>query len=99
MSTGSPFERKGSYRHWRTASMAADDNRITHGCINVSPAFYTKTIATTFRKGGVFYVLPDTETLQEAIPAYGLDSVEAIAALEAAALDPSKREDGLSVRP
>jgi hypothetical protein len=33
----------------------------------------------------VFYVLPDTETLQQAIPAYGLNSVEAIAALEAAA--------------
>ncbi|HVY87496.1 MAG TPA: hypothetical protein VG942_01415, partial [Hyphomonadaceae bacterium] len=43
-----------------------------------------KVVAPTFRKsGGVFYVLPDTETLQEAIPAYGLNSVEAIAALEA----------------
>ncbi len=71
-------------RTQRLASKKVDDNRITHGCINVSPAFYSKTVATTFKKGGVFYVLPDTETLQEAIPAYGLDSVEAIAALEAA---------------
>ena len=60
----------------------------------MSPAFYSKTIATTFKKGGVFYVLPDTETLQEAIPAYGLDSVEALAALEAAApVLASNRED------
>ncbi len=81
-------------RTQRLSSKRADDNRITHGCINVSPAFYSKTIATTFKKGGVFYVLPDTETLQEAIPAYGLDSVEAIAALEAAALDAANRKDG-----
>jgi hypothetical protein len=81
-------------RTQRLASKIADDNRITHGCINVSPAFYRKTIATTFKKGGVFYVLPDTEALQEAIPAYGLNSVEAIAALEAAAPHATNPEDG-----
>jgi hypothetical protein len=71
-------------RTQRLASKTVDDNRITHGCINVTPTFYARTVAPTFRKGGVFYVLPDTETLQQAIPAYGLNSVEAIAALEAA---------------
>jgi hypothetical protein len=71
-------------RTQRLASKTVDDNRITHGCINVSPTFYAKTVAPTFKKGGVFYVLPDTETLQQAIPAYGLNSVEAIRALEAA---------------
>jgi hypothetical protein len=79
-------------------SKTVDDNRITHGCINVSPAFYAMTVATTFRKGGVFYVLPDTETLQEAIPAYGLNSVEAIAALEAAdPVVPTNGGDGQAV--
>jgi hypothetical protein len=82
-------------RTQRLTSKTVDDNRITHGCINVSPVFYSRTIATTFRKGGVFYVLPDTETLQQAIPAFGLNSVEAIAALGAAApVVPIDREDG-----
>ncbi|MEP7210233.1 MAG: hypothetical protein ABI740_05290 [Alphaproteobacteria bacterium] len=84
-------------RTQRLGSKAADDNRITHGCINVSPIFYSKTVATTFKKGGVFYVLPDTDTLQEAIPAYGLNSVEAIAALQAAAPQSAIPEDSESV--
>jgi hypothetical protein len=85
-------------RTQRLTSRTVDDNRITHGCINVSPVFYSKTIATIFKKGGVFYVLPDTETLQEAIPAYGLDSVEAIAALEAVApVVPTSSEDNASI--
>jgi hypothetical protein len=62
---------KKEKRKERLASATPEDNRITHGCINVSPAFYTKVIASTFKKdGGVFYVLPDTMTLQYAFPAF-----------------------------
>jgi hypothetical protein len=57
-------------RKERLASATPEDNRITHGCINVSPGFYSKIIRPTFRKGGVFYVLPDITPLQMAFPAY-----------------------------
>jgi hypothetical protein len=56
----------------RLVSKTADDNHITHGCINVSATFYGKVVAPIFTKGGVFYVLPDSEPLEAAFPAYGL---------------------------
>jgi hypothetical protein len=59
-------------RKERLASSKADDNRITHGCINVSSAFYSKVVRTTFAKGGVFYVLPDSTPLQTAFPGFEL---------------------------
>ncbi len=59
-------------RTQRLASPKPDDNRITHGCINVSPTFFGKVVAPVFRKGGVFYVLPDSEPVQETFPSFGL---------------------------
>ena len=62
---------KQEKRKTRLSSKTVDDNRITHGCINVSSTFYSKTIKPIFgKKGGVFYVLPDTITVQEAFPAF-----------------------------
>ena len=52
----------------RLASASPDDNRITHGCINVSPGFYEQVIRPTFERGGVFYILPDTASLEETFP-------------------------------
>ncbi|MDP3494305.1 MAG: hypothetical protein Q8R82_14425 [Hyphomonadaceae bacterium] len=63
---------KAEKRTQRLTSVKVDDNRITHGCINVSPAFYKKVVAPLFKKGGVFYVLPDSMTVQEAFPSFGL---------------------------
>ena len=57
-------------RKERLASLDARDNRITHGCINVSQTFYRSVVKPTFEKGGVFYVLPDTKTIQAAFPGY-----------------------------
>jgi hypothetical protein len=57
-------------RKERIASPSPEDNRITHGCINVSPVFYSKVIRPTFKGGGVFYVLPDSISLQSAFPAF-----------------------------
>lgn len=54
----------------RLASPSPDDNRITHGCINVSPEFYEQVVAPTFEKGGVFYILPDTAPLAEIFPEF-----------------------------
>jgi hypothetical protein len=64
--TGVPAERRAE----RLASPSPDDNRITHGCINVSPEFYEQIIRPTFERGGVFYVLPDTASIAETFPEF-----------------------------
>ena len=62
--TGVPAER----RVQRLASPSPDDNRITHGCINVSPEFYEQVVSPTFERGGVFYILPDKAPMAETFP-------------------------------
>lgn len=64
--TGVPAERRAE----RLASPSPDDNRITHGCINVTPDFYERVMQTTFERGGVFYVLPDKASLAETFPEF-----------------------------
>ncbi|WP_447937813.1 hypothetical protein [Thermomonas fusca] len=64
--TGVPAERRAE----RLASPSPDDNRITHGCINVSPEFYEQVIRPTFERGGVFYILPDKASIAETFPAF-----------------------------
>jgi hypothetical protein len=61
-----PTERRAQ----RLASPSPDDNRITHGCINVSPEFYEDIIRPTFERGGVFYILPDRASLAETFPEF-----------------------------
>ncbi len=64
--TGVPAERRPE----RLASPTPDDNRVTHGCINVAPDFYEQIIRPTFERGGVFYILPDEGSLAEAFPEF-----------------------------
>ena len=64
--TGVPAERRVE----RLASPTPDDNRVTHGCINVSPEFYEKIIRPTFERGGVFYILPDADPIAETFPEF-----------------------------
>jgi len=64
--TGVPAERRAE----RLASPSPDDNRVTHGCINVSPEFYEQIIRPTFEHGGVFYILPDKTPLAEIFPEF-----------------------------
>jgi hypothetical protein len=64
--TGVPAEKRPE----RLASPSPDDNRVTHGCINVAPEFYTQIIAPTFERGGLFYILPDTASLAETFPEF-----------------------------
>lgn len=52
----------------RLASPSPDDNRMTHGCINVSSGFYSQVVRQAFERGGVFYVLPDSDSLAETFP-------------------------------
>ncbi len=65
--TGVPAERRAE----RLASPTPHDNRVTHGCINVSPEFYEAIIRPTFEKGGVFYILPDAAPIAETFPDFG----------------------------
>lgn len=62
--TGVPSERRVE----RLASPTPDDNRVTHGCINVAPEFFEAIVQSTFERGGVFYILPDKAPLAEAFP-------------------------------
>ncbi len=64
--TGVPAERRVE----RLASATPDDNRVTHGCINVSPEFYERIIRPTFERGGLFYILPDKASLAETFPEF-----------------------------
>lgn len=64
--TGVPAERRPE----RLASATPDDNRVTHGCINVSPDFYEQVIRPTFKRGGVFYILPDKAPIAETFPEF-----------------------------
>ena len=64
--TGVPSEKRPE----RLASPSPDDNRITHGCINVSPTFYERVITPIFERGGVFYILPETRPLAEVFPEF-----------------------------
>ncbi|UHQ21052.1 hypothetical protein LVB87_03305 [Lysobacter sp. KIS68-7] len=64
--TGVPAEKRAE----RLASPSPDDNRVTHGCINVSPEFYEQVVRPTFERGGVFYILPDTMPLAEVFPEF-----------------------------
>lgn len=61
---------KKEKRTQRLASSKPDDNRITHGCINVSPTFFSKIVKPVFKNGGIFYVLPDTESVRDAFPSF-----------------------------
>ena len=66
LSNDVPAERRAE----RLISPSPDDNRITHGCINVSPEFFERVVRPTFEAGGVFYVLPDAAPLAETFPAF-----------------------------
>ncbi|MCF7750797.1 hypothetical protein KQ945_08565 [Bacillus subtilis subsp. subtilis] len=63
---GTPAEKRAE----RLASPTPDDNRVTHGCINVSSEFYERVVRSTFERGGVFYILPDKASLAETFPAF-----------------------------
>lgn len=64
--TDVPAERRAE----RLASPTPEDNRISHGCINVAPAFYEQIMRPTFEQGGVFYILPEAMPLAETFPEF-----------------------------
>ena len=64
---GTPAERRAQ----RLSSATSQDNRISYGCINVPPDFYTRIVSPTFsRTKGIVYVLPETVSANEL---FGMD--------------------------
>ena len=56
---GTPAQRRAE----RLASVASNDNRVSFGCINVPPAFFTTVLDPDFRpRQGIVYVLPEKTT-------------------------------------
>jgi hypothetical protein len=56
---GKPAERRAA----RLASVTAEDNRISFGCINVPPGFFTEIVSPDFTPAkGIVYVLPETRS-------------------------------------
>lgn len=54
----------------RLASPTAADNRISHGCINVSVAFFERAIRPAFSgTSGIVYILPETRSIHDEFPA------------------------------
>lgn len=64
--TNLPAEKRAE----RLASPTPGDNRVTHGCINVSPEFFEQVMRPTFQRGGVFYILPDKKPLAAVFPEF-----------------------------
>lgn len=86
ITTGVPAEKRAE----RLASASADDNRVTHGCINISPTFYEQIVRTTFERGGVFYVLPDKASIEETFPEFAHSRAGAKESVEKDARSASK---------
>jgi hypothetical protein len=56
---GTPAQRRAE----RLASVGSNDNRVSFGCINVPPAFFTSVLDPEFRpRQGIVYVLPEKTT-------------------------------------
>lgn len=71
--TGIPAERRAE----RLASPTPEDNRVTHGCINVEPGFYEQVVRATFERGGIFYILPDKDSIADTFPDFAQSRVSA----------------------
>ena len=56
---GTPAQRRAE----RLASVTSGDNRVSFGCVNVPPAFFTSVIDPDFRpRQGIVYILPEKTT-------------------------------------
>ena len=65
--TSKPKER----RLQRLNSATPLDNRISYGCINVPPKFFTSVVRAAFTGAeGIVYVLPDTKSLKDVFTSY-----------------------------
>jgi hypothetical protein len=53
----------------RLASVTVADNRVSHGCVNVTPAFFDQVLRPAFAPtGGIVYILPETRPIRDLFP-------------------------------
>jgi hypothetical protein len=70
---GTPAERRAE----RLRSATRQDNRISYGCINVPPDFYSTIVSPAFaHTKGIVYVLPETVS---AASLFGMDNTQRLA--------------------
>jgi hypothetical protein len=87
---GTPEERRAE----RLGSATVEDNRISFGCINVPPEFFTTIVSRAFdHTRGVVYVLPETSS---ASAVFGFDPVSATAPPAPAMHGPNPRQPYLA---
>lgn len=67
--------RAADRRLQRLATAAADDNRISYGCVNVPVRFFNEVVQPAFNgTTGVVYILPETRSLADVFfPGPGID--------------------------
>lgn len=64
----------------RLVSPAAQDKRISYGCINVSQLFWRSVVLPTFKGDqNIVYVMPDTRTLVSVFPGLAIENETAAA--------------------
>jgi hypothetical protein len=89
---GTPAQRRAE----RLASVSSEDNRISFGCINVPPGFFTTVVDPDFRPGkGVVYILPEQTTAAQLFgfqPAPAVTAPVAEPATMTAAVSPAPAE-------
>jgi hypothetical protein len=67
----------------RLASATTRDNRISHGCINVSAGFFERMIRPVFSgTGGIVYILPETRSIRDEFP-IPVEQASTLAAVQA----------------
>ena len=72
---GTPAERRAE----RLTSEAADDNRISYGCINVPASFFETVVSPAFaRSSGVVYILPETKPADEVFGSYDVEAASTV---------------------
>ena len=70
----------------RLATASTLDNRISHGCINVSMTFYDRFIRSTFNdSSGIVYILPETRSARDE---FHIPAVNAQVRLSTSATEP-----------
>jgi hypothetical protein len=96
---GTPAQQRAE----RLASVTSDDNRISYGCINVPPGFFTQFVSPDFTPArGIVYVLPETKSaaqwfgFQPTVPAPSAPQATMTAATDVQASPIASTQDPLA---
>jgi hypothetical protein len=71
----------------RLATVSADDNRVSFGCINLPVSFYEEVARPAAAEGAFVYVLPELSTPQQVFGAWDVTDAQQVAAARQRSLD------------